>query len=204
MLKKFLFVAVVPVLYLLSGCASVDIMQTPLKYGQQISDSSAEFSGYDMPTLSEAILKLSKREGKMGAYEIERISDNSFSVKITDWASISEMGIGSHLKGTLLQSRTWYYDFKASLSQKENKVFLQAEKGKYVLTVKGSPLQPGETYMCDDRTSLLPYMVTTSGDSEQFNRGLSAPFERDLDEDEFKYCFKDFVLLIEKYLPDAK
>ncbi|MDD2866776.1 MAG: hypothetical protein PHO59_05580 [Candidatus Omnitrophica bacterium] len=204
MLKKFLFVAVVPVLYLLSGCASVDIMQTPLKYGQQISDSSAEFSGYDMPTLSEAILKLNKREGKMGAYEIERISDNSFSVKITDWASISEMGIGSHLKGTLLQSRTWYYDFKASLSQKENKVFLQAEKGKYVLTVKGSPLQPGETYMCDDRTSLLPYMVTTSGDSEQFNRGLSAPFERDLDEDEFKYCFKDFVLLIEKYLPDAK
>ncbi|MDD5138612.1 MAG: hypothetical protein PHG72_07295 [Candidatus Omnitrophica bacterium] len=204
MLKKFLFVAVVPVLYLLSGCASVDIMQTPLKYGQQISDSSAEFSGYDMPTLSEAILKLNKREGKMGAYEIERISDNSFSVKITDWASISEMGIGSHLKGTLLQSRTWHYDFKASLSQKENNVFLQAEKGKYVLTVKGSPLQPGETYMCDDRTSLLPYMVTTSGDSEQFNRGLSAPFERDLDEDEFKYCFKDFVLLIEKYLPDAK
>lgn|GEM_PF-1421495 len=201
MVRKILFIAAVPVLFLLSGCASVDILQTPLKYGQQISDSSAEFSGFDIPALSEAILKLNKREGKMGVYDIERVSGGSFTVKITDWASISEPGIGPHLKGARLQSRTWYYTLRVSLSEKENKVFLQAEKGKYVLTVKGSPLQPGETYMCDDRTSLLPYMVTTSGESEQFNRGLSAPYERDLDEDEFKYSFKDFVLLLEKYLP---
>ncbi|MDD5194846.1 MAG: hypothetical protein PHQ96_04110 [Candidatus Omnitrophica bacterium] len=202
--RKGWFWIALSLLVVISGCATTDILKTPLKYGKALSDDSVEFTDCGVKTVSEAIDKVTKREGQSGVYAVEKISDNTYSIKITDWANFYEYGIGSQLTGRLLQKKNYQYTFNVILSSENNNTAMKAEGGRSVVTATGESLQPGTSYMYSGRTNLLPYGVTTSNDSEQVNKGLYGPFEREMKPEELQYCFKDFSLLLEKFLPKAK
>lgn len=200
-IKNGLLIIVILTTFLFSGCATVDVLKIPLKYGREVSADTIELSGYDTKAISEAIMKINKREGRCGAYEIEKTSDNSFLIKANEWMSVFTSGIGPHLTGNFMQKKNIQYIFKVILASQDNSVILKAEKDKVLITATGQPLEVCTYYVYYTRTAILPGAFTTGSDYAEVNKGLSSPVEKEMTPEDLQSCFKDLVLLLEKFLP---
>ncbi len=200
--SSFSIIAVVLAVFVFSGCATTNVLQIPLKYGKETSVDTIELSGYDTKTISDAIMKVNKREGKCGKYEIEKISDNSFTVKANEWMSIFTPGArASQLVGYFVQKKNIQNIFKITLTPQDNLVMLKAEKDKILITATGRPLEVSTYYVYYTRTAIFPAAFTTGPDYDEVNKGLDSPVEKEMAESDLQPCFKDLVLLLEKFLP---
>ncbi|MFH1127881.1 MAG: hypothetical protein V1699_00510 [Candidatus Omnitrophota bacterium] len=202
--SRFLMMVVL-VAFLFSGCATVDVMKIPLKYGREVSADTVELNGYDSKTISDAIMKVNKRGGKRGIYEIEKISDSSYLIKANEWISIYTSGAAAtQLVGYFVQKKNIQNIFKVTLNSQDNSVILKAEKGKVLITATGRPLDVSTYYLYYTRTAILPAALNTGSDYGEINKGLSSPVEKEMIQEDMQSCFKDFVLLLEKFLPKIK
>ncbi|TRZ49824.1 hypothetical protein D4Q80_01330 [bacterium] len=200
--NRFLTIVAIFCAFLFSGCATTDVLKTPLKYGKEVSADAIELYGYDAKTVADALMKVNKREGKCGKYEIEKTSDNSFIIKVNEWINVFTPGVGaSQLVGNHVQKKNIQNIFKVTLTTQDNSVILKAEKDKVLITATGRPLDVRSYYLYYTRTAIFPAAFTTGPDYDEVNKGLNSPVEKEMTGSDLQSCFKDLVLFLEKFLP---
>lgn len=185
-------------LMFISGCATMGILETPLKHGGQISKDSIKLD-CDLQTVSSAISKVEgkQRISECKFYNTKRLSDSSWSIEITEPSKACAMSIDA------CQERKRKRTFDILLTPTgDNTTIIKVDKGYIIDTAKGAPL-PSDT-VCEVEICGRLLMFNTGSDVERLNKPIYEPVREEMNEEDLYYNLKDLVLLVEKYLPNTK
>lgn len=189
---------VLAVVILLTGCATTDVLKIPLKYGQELSRDSIRLN-CNLETVSMAISKVKGKQRifECKFYNTKQLSDNLWSIEKTESFSVC-----SKLSDEVCQEQERKRIFDILLIPTEDKgTIIKVDKGSIIATAKGGFLAPGTTFQLETSCGqILGWFIAKDG----FNKALVGPVKEEMDEEELYYNLKDFVLLMEKFLPTTK
>ncbi|MDD5019962.1 MAG: hypothetical protein PHS61_06065 [Candidatus Omnitrophica bacterium] len=182
----------------LAGCATTGILETPLKYGEQVSQDSIKVN-FDLQTTSSAISKVNGQERLFECkfYNVKKISNDSWSIEIIEPSKVRA------IRSDASQERERKRMFVILLTPAEDGLTLVGVRDGYIIdTAKGEPLPPDSVCEVDVCNQLL--MFETKDSVEELNRPLQGPVKEEMNAEDLYYYFKSFILLVEKYLPEQK
>ena len=182
----------------IAGCATTGILETPLKYGEQISQDTIKLNS-DLQTVSSAVSKVMGQERLFVCkfYNTKKISDNSWSLEISEPSRVRA------IRSDAFQERERKRTLIIHLTQAEdNATVVKVSEGYVIDTAKGEPLPPDSACEVDVCNQLL--MFETGDSVEELNRPLQEPVKEGMSPEDLHYYFKSFILLVEKYLPKQK